>query len=96
MEMGPAADRDLTVELRKLFTRTFILNPATPDAITGPDQLALIEDGTADMLSFGALFLANPDLPARLAIGGPFNTPDRTTFYGGDEHGYTDYPRLTD
>ena len=35
--------------------------------------------GTADMVSFGALFLANPDLPTRLAAGGPFNTPDRAT-----------------
>jgi len=32
---------------------------------------------------------------ARLAAGGPFNTPDRATFYGGDERGYTDYPALT-
>ncbi len=95
MEMGPGADRDLTVELRKRFSGTFILNPATPDSVTGPGELALIEDGVADMISFGALFLANPDLPERLAAGGPFNTPDRATFYGGDERGYTDYPRLT-
>ncbi|WP_067823908.1 alkene reductase [Nocardia inohanensis] len=96
IEMGSAADRDLSVELHKLFTGTLILNPATPGAMTGPEQLPLIEDGIADMLSFGALFLANPDLPVRLAAGGPFNTPDPATFYGGDEHGYTDYPRLTD
>lgn len=95
MEMGPQTDRDLTVELRKRFSGSFILNPSTPDGFTGVDELALVEDGTADMVSFGALFLANPDLPARLAAGGPFNTPDRATFYGGDEHGYTDYPTLT-
>ncbi|WP_433683935.1 alkene reductase [Nocardia sp. CA-119907] len=95
MEMGPKADRDLTLDLRKRFTGTFVLNPDTPGAATGPTELSLIEDGTADMLSFGALFLANPDLPARLAAGGPFNTPDQATFYGGDEHGYTDYPTLT-
>ncbi|MET8874325.1 hypothetical protein [Nocardia sp. NPDC004604] len=94
-EMGPKADRDLTLDLRKRFTGTFVLNPDTPGAATGPAELSLIEDGTADMLSFGALFLANPDLPARLAAGGPFNTPDQATFYGGDERGYTDYPALT-
>jgi len=33
------------------------------------------------MVSFGVLFLANPDLPARLARGGPFNEPDPATFY---------------
>lgn len=87
-------DRELTVDLRKRFDGIFILNPATPGAVTGPGELALIEDGTADMITFGALFLANPDLPRRLAAGGPFNAPDRATFYGGDEHGYTDYPAL--
>jgi N-ethylmaleimide reductase len=55
---------------------------------------AAIRDGTADMVSFAALFLANPDLPERLRRGGPFNPPDRKTFYGGDARGYTDYPAL--
>ncbi|WP_330456115.1 alkene reductase [Streptomyces sp. NBC_00820] len=91
MESG---DRELTSALRKSFSGTFILNPHTPGSMTGLDDLALIEDGTADIISFGALFLANPDLPARLAAGGPFNTPDRATYYGGDERGYTDYPTL--
>ncbi|MGP3737511.1 alkene reductase (plasmid) [Streptomyces sp. GDS52] len=91
----PVDARDLTLDLRKRFTGTFVLNPATPAGrTTGPEELPLIEDGTADILAFGALFLANPDLPRRLAAGGPFNTPDRTTFYGGGEPGYTDYPTL--
>lgn len=89
---GP--DPDLTTLLRKRFTGTFVLNPFTPGRSTGPEDVRLIEDGTADILTFGALYLANPDLPARLAAGGPFNTPDRATFYGGDERGYTDYPTL--
>jgi N-ethylmaleimide reductase len=89
-----ASDRELTAELRSRFGGTFILNPATPGAVTNVDALALVEDGTADMISFASLFLANPDLPTRLAAGGPFNTPDPATFYGGDEHGYTDYPSL--
>jgi N-ethylmaleimide reductase len=58
--------------------------------------LHLVEDGTADLLSFGSLFLANPDLPRRLARGGPFNAPDPATFYGGADHGYIDYPPLDD
>ncbi|MFE4423971.1 alkene reductase [Streptomyces sp. NPDC056817] len=91
----PTDARDLTLDLRKRFTGTFVLNPATPaNRTTGPEDLPLIENGTADVLAFGALFLANPDLPRRLAAGGPFNTPDRTTFYGGSERGYTDYPTL--
>lgn len=55
---------------------------------------AVLAEGRADLVSFGALYLANPDLPARLARGGPYNTPDLSTFYGGDERGYTDYPAL--
>lgn len=86
--------RDLTVRLRKEWPGTFILNPFTGSDPTGPGELKLVEDGTADLIAFGALFLANPDLPARLAAGGPFNTPDPTAFYGGDHRGYTDYPTL--
>ncbi|MEU7866911.1 alkene reductase [Dactylosporangium sp. NPDC049140] len=86
--------RALTAGLRAQWPGALILNPDTHPAPTGPDALALIEDGTADLISYGALFLANPDLPARLAGGGPFNTPDRTGFFGGDHRGYTDYPPL--
>lgn len=94
LHIAEADDRDLTRELRRRWSGPLILNPYTPGAITGPEQLALIEDGTADLISFGGLFLANPDLPGRLAAGGPYNTPDPTTFYGGDARGYTDYPTL--
>ncbi|WP_031466271.1 alkene reductase [Sciscionella sediminilitoris] len=89
---GP--DRELTQRLRKNWPGTFVLNPFTHPEPTGPESLTLIEDSTTDLIAFGAQFLANPDLPRRLAAGGPFNTPDKTTFYGGDHHGYTDYPTL--
>jgi N-ethylmaleimide reductase len=55
---------------------------------------AALRDGTADLVAFATLFLANPDLPERLRRGGPFNTADRKTFYGGGDAGYTDYPAL--
>ncbi|MFF7729308.1 alkene reductase [Streptomyces sp. NPDC008001] len=86
--------RELTLDLRKRFPGTLILNPFT-DGPTGPDALGLVEDGTADVISYGTLFIANPDLPARLKAGGPFNAADRTTFYGGGAEGYVDYPALT-
>ncbi|WNI15463.1 alkene reductase [Actinacidiphila sp. ITFR-21] len=99
--VGPAylhitetGDRALTLELRKRFGGVVILNARTDGRPSGPEELALVEDGTADMVSYGALFLANPDLPRRLRSGGPFNAPDRATYYGGDERGYTDYPAL--
>jgi N-ethylmaleimide reductase len=53
-----------------------------------------LRTGSADLIAFGRLFLANPDLPARFAQGAPLNEPDPATFYGGDERGYTDYPSL--
>lgn len=46
----------------------------------------------ADFISFGRLFIANPDLPARFRSGASLNHPDRASFYGGDERGYIDYP----
>ena len=49
----------------------------------------------ADLLAFGRPFIANPDLGLRLRQGGPFNTADRATFYGGGDAGYTDYPHLS-
>jgi len=51
-----------------------------------------VADGAADLVSFGTLYIANPDLVERFRQGAALNTPDPGTFYGGDEHGYTDYP----
>ena len=48
----------------------------------------------ADLIGFGKLFIANPDLPERIRRGGPYNTPEVATFYAPGEHGYTDYPAL--
>jgi N-ethylmaleimide reductase len=52
-------------------------------------------DNGADLVAFGKTYIANPDLVARLKQGGPFNAPDKATFYGGGAHGYTDYPTLS-
>jgi N-ethylmaleimide reductase len=52
-----------------------------------------LADG-ADLIAFGRPFIANPDLGLRLKQNGPLNEPDRSTFYGGLEKGYTDYPFL--
>ena len=52
----------------------------------------VMEHGWVDAVAFGRAFIANPDLPRRLRDGLPLNDPDKTTFYGGDDTGYTDYP----
>jgi N-ethylmaleimide reductase len=46
----------------------------------------------ADLIAFGRPFLANPDLPRRIRDGLALNAPDPSTFFGGDQRGYIDYP----
>ncbi|MES2385423.1 MAG: alkene reductase [Pseudomonadota bacterium] len=53
-----------------------------------------VADG-ADLVAFGRPYIANPDLVERLKANAPLNTPDKATFYGGREKGYTDYPALS-
>jgi len=77
--------------LRPLFENTFIAN----GLYTPEEARAEIARGHADAIAFGRLFIANPDLPARIAQGGPYNTPDPASFYGTGPRGYTDYPRLS-
>ncbi len=54
----------------------------------------LIADGTADAVSFGRLFISNPDLVTRLADDAELTAPDLSKAYGGDRTGYTDYATL--
>ncbi len=74
--------------VRQVFRGPLILNGGYDRAAAD----AAITSGAADLVAFGTAFLANPDLPARLAEDAPLNAPDRATFYGGDARGYTDYP----
>jgi N-ethylmaleimide reductase len=91
---GPAAipadvPRALPV-LRKIFKKTLIANGGY-DVRSGNQALA---HNKADLIAFGMPFLANPDLPLRYRKGAPLNPPDISTFYGGEEKGYIDYPAL--
>jgi N-ethylmaleimide reductase len=80
----------LTPVLRKLFKQAYMVNGGY-DQATGHEA---IEKGTADLVSFGTLFLANPDLPKRFKQNAPLNAPDHTTYYAPGEKGYIDYPAL--
>jgi N-ethylmaleimide reductase len=55
---------------------------------------AAIASGQADVIAYGVPFIANPDLVKRFSINAALNEADSSTFYGGTEHGYTDYPFL--
>ena len=61
----------------------------------GYDKLTAAEairTGHADAIAFGQSFIANPDLPERLRVDAPLNTPDVSTFYSSGPRGYVDYP----
>jgi N-ethylmaleimide reductase len=55
---------------------------------------ALLATGKADAVSFGRAFIANPDLPARIASATSLAKTDYTHLYAGEERGYTDYPAM--
>lgn len=76
--------------VREIFKGTLILNGGY-DAEKGN---AAIQESEADLISYGSLFLANPDLPERFKRNAPLNAPDIATFYAGEEKGYIDYPAL--
>ncbi len=77
--------------LRQLWAGFYIANGGY-DGSRGKEA---IRSGHADAVAYGRAFLANPDLPRRLALGATLNEPDQQTFYGGDARGYTDYPSLS-
>ncbi|EUC20275.1 UNVERIFIED_ORG: 2,4-dienoyl-CoA reductase-like NADH-dependent reductase (Old Yellow Enzyme family) [Burkholderia sp. CF145] len=83
----------LLSDIRKLWTRALILNrPGRPLERVGSDLVS----GLADLESYGQMVLANPDFVARLTANSTMNEANRTTFFGGDAQGYTDYPHLHD
>lgn len=55
---------------------------------------SVLKEGLTDLVAFGQLFLANPDLPERFRRGAKLNRPDPETFYTGGAKGYIDYPAL--
>ena len=64
------------------------------DGFTTETAEEYLENGWADAVAFGRNFISNPDLPQRIEFDAELNPYDRTTFYGGGEKGYTDYPFL--
>lgn len=58
----------------------------------GETAQAALDTGRADAITFGRTFLANPDLPRRIAEGLPLNEPNMATLYSQGDEGYTDYP----
>jgi 2,4-dienoyl-CoA reductase-like NADH-dependent reductase (Old Yellow Enzyme family) len=76
--------------LKQLFGGAFIAN----EGFTFESAQRALEQGQADAVAFGKLFIANPDLVERFAEHAPLNAWDTATFYSGGEKGYVDYPAL--
>ena len=81
---------DVLETFGKLTHHTVIVN----GGYTRESGEAELRKGIAQMISYGTLFLANPDLPKRFELNAQLNMPERATMFGGGEIGYTDYPFL--
>ncbi len=77
-------------EIKKQFGGPLIAN----ERMTVEQAQTLLDSGEADAVSWGQLFIANPDLPERIRLGSPLNAPNPKTFYAKGTEGYTDYPFL--
>jgi 2,4-dienoyl-CoA reductase-like NADH-dependent reductase (Old Yellow Enzyme family) len=77
-------------QLKQAFGGVYVANEKF-DQASGE---AAIAAGEADAIAYGKLFIANPDLPRRFAMGAALNAPDAATFYSAGPKGYTDYPAL--
>jgi N-ethylmaleimide reductase len=91
LHLNYKGDGDLVEFIRLHWPGVLLLNRGNADLAT---RLLDVETGLADAITLGTHALANPDLVARLRSGAALNDPDRSTFYGGDERGYLDYPTL--
>ncbi|HTK34046.1 MAG TPA: alkene reductase [Caulobacteraceae bacterium] len=83
-------DTDYHALLRPLFDGLYIANVG----FTPARAQAYIREGKADLIAFGRLFIANPDLPERIRTGAELNPLDPTTLYAGNARGLLDYPTV--
>jgi len=91
LHIAHSGDDQLVGDIRALWKQSLILNrPGRLRNQIGAD----VASGLADLESYGQMALANPDFVARLKTNAPMNEADRTSFFGGNARGYTDYPVL--
>jgi len=87
---NPHAIQEVAKHFRKIYKGTIIINRG----FNKDTAEKVLQDGDADLVSFGVLFIANPDLVERFKKNAALSQPDQTTFYTPGEKGYTDYPTL--
>lgn len=85
---GARPDFDAFARYRKLFDGPLVAN----NGFGRESGNAIVEAGLADAVSFARLFIANPDLVSRFALGHEPAAGDGSTHYSGGARGYVDYP----
>ncbi|WP_433836214.1 alkene reductase [Flavobacterium anhuiense] len=90
LDQLPHYPQDVLETFGKLTKHTIIAN----GGYTGETGEQELEKGIAKIISYGALYIGNPDLPKRFELGAELNVPDRDTMFGGGDNGYIDYPFL--
>jgi len=83
---------DLPEAFRRDVRRTFSGRIIYAGLYDAARAARIIEAGLGDFIAFGRPFIANPDLPQRIANGWPLNKIDPASLYGGGAQGFTDYP----
>jgi N-ethylmaleimide reductase len=86
----PHAEPHIARRYRPRYRGTLMIN-------SGFNQVrgnGVIDEGLADLVSYGKLFISNPDLPRRFELNAELTRWDQDTFYTSGEKGYTDYPML--
>jgi len=86
---GQAERPPMAPLIRRAFDGPLVLN----SDYRGDTGQSALEAGAADAITFGRTFLANPDLPRRIARRLPLNLDDQATWYTQGSEGYTDYPQ---
>lgn len=85
---APVIPESFRIDLREIFTNTIIV----AGSYTQERADHVLNKGYADLVAFGRPFVSNPDLVLRLENGCKLANLDNVTLFGGDEHGYIDYP----
>ena len=94
---GDATLRDKAQPIAAAFMRKhYVGTLIAAGGFDGPQAQAIVDEGNADFVAFARWFSSNPDLPERLRHGWPLTPYRREAFWGGDEHGYSDYPSYQD
>lgn len=86
----PYLEPNIAKRYRPMYKGTLVIN----NSFDQEKGNKIIEDGLADAVAFGKLFISNPDLPIRFEENAPLQEWDQNTFYTPGEKGYTDYPLL--